>query len=64
MRGRPFLKGMSLDNRPKVLVVKGFDAQNPDSVQSVRTWYEVSHPELCYGTLLKFLAGEWGCRIV
>lgn len=34
---------MKLDNRTKSLVVKGVKAQDPESVQAVRGWYEVGH---------------------
>lgn len=43
MRGAPLRpSNMRLDNRPKALLVKGLSAQNPEVVQSVRAFYEVS----------------------
>jgi len=41
MRGGPPRSSMKLDNRTKSLVVKGVKAQDPESVQAVRGWYEL-----------------------
>lgn len=43
MRGGPPRSSMKLDNRTKSLVVRGVKAQDPEYVQAVRGWYEVSN---------------------
>lgn len=60
MRGGPPRMSMKLDNRPKALLVKGAPSSDPEIVQAVRSWFEVSIAFRLFDNQTNFLCQAGG----